>query len=254
MRVSFLALTLTLGSLLLASNCNVFALPRQEPQVTPENRPDQAQSEESEHEKAKEELHEEEHQRILGVVPNFNTINDPNAPPLTPGQKFQLAFHSGLDPFQIVLAGLDAGISQWRNDFPGYGLGPQGYGKRFGAAYADQLSSVFWGNALFPVLLHQDPRYFRKGTGSIRSRLFYAVATTFITKNDKKEWAFNYSNVLGNFAAGGLANVYYPASDRGVSLTLQRATTVTAEGSLGAVFLEFWPDINQRIFHRDKKP
>jgi hypothetical protein len=173
---------------------------------------------------------------------------------LTSGEKFQLALHSGLDPFQLVLAGMDAGLSQWRRDFPGYGLGAQGYGKRFGAAYADQLSSVFWGNAVFPSLLHQDPRYFRKGNGTVTTRFFYAVSTAIRTKNDKKVWVFNYSNVFGNFAAGGLANAYYPASDRGVSLTMQRALTVTAEGSFGAVFLEFWPDISQKLFHRDKTP
>src|SRR5262249_23993663 len=243
-----------LASFVLIFYCNPYTVLAQQIPTPPESRPEQIPSEVSEHEKAKEELHEEEHQRILGVVPNFNTINDPNAPPLTAGQKFQVAFHSGLDPFQLVLAGLDGGISQWRRDFPGYGLGAQGYFKRVGAAYGDQLSSVFWGNALFPSLLHQDPRYFRKGTGAIPNRFFYAVATALRTKNDKKVWAFNYSNVLGNFAAGGLANIYYPAGDRGVSLTLQRALTVTAEGSIGAVFLEFWPDISQKVFHRDKKP
>jgi hypothetical protein len=240
--------------LFVISSSSGFAVPRLQSPAA-QSRPEQAPAaEESEHEKAEEELHEEEHQRILGVVPNFNTINDPNAPPLTTGEKFQLALHSGLDPFQLVLAGLDAGLSQWGHDFPGYGLGAQGYGKRFGAAYADQLSSVFWGNAVFPALLHQDPRYFRKGTGTVPARLFYAITTAVRTKNDKKTWAFNYSNVLGNFAAGGLANVYYPASDRGVSLTMQRALTVTAEGSFGAVFLEFWPDISEKLFHRDQKP
>jgi hypothetical protein len=252
MRISPVALTL--GSFVLISYCNGLAVPRQQTPTAQESHPDPVQSEESEHEKAKEELHEEEHQRILGVVPNFNTINDPNAPPLTAGEKFQLALHSGLDPFQLVLAGLDAGISQWRHDFPGYGLGAQGYGKRVGAAYADQLSSVFWGNALFPSLLHQDPRYFRKGSGTTSNRFFYAVSTALRTKNDKKVWAFNYSNVLGNFAAGGLANIYYPRGDRGASLTLQRALTVTAEGSIGAVFLEFWPDISKKVLHHEKKP
>jgi hypothetical protein len=192
MRLSPVAVSLTLGSFVLISYCNALAISGQQTPTAPDSHPGQTQSEESEHEKAKQELHEEEHQRILGVVPNFNTVNDPNAPPLTAGEKFQLAFHSGLDPFQLVLAGLDAGISQWRDDFPGYGLGAQGYGKRFGAAYADQLSSVFWGNALFPSLLHQDPRYFRKGNGTMSSRFFYAVSTAVRTKNYKKVWALNY--------------------------------------------------------------
>src|SRR4029077_18408922 len=97
----------------------------------------------SAHEKAKQELHQEEKQRILGVVPNFNTSNIPNAAPLSPGQKLQLTFRVALDPFQFVAAALDAGYSQWRNDFPGYGRGGEGYAKRFGAAYADQFSGAF---------------------------------------------------------------------------------------------------------------
>src|SRR5215475_1823067 len=96
------ALVLAPFVFVLAFSCNPYTILAQQTPAPPQSRPEQTPSEVSEHEKAKEELHEEEHQRILGVVPNFNTINDPNAPPLTARQKFQLAFHSGLDPFQLV--------------------------------------------------------------------------------------------------------------------------------------------------------
>ena len=208
----------------------------------------------SPHEKAKQELHQEEKQRILGVVPNFNTSNIPNAAPLSPGQKLQLTFRVALDPFQFAAAALDAGYSQRRNDFPGYGRGGEGYAKRFGAAYADQFSGAFWGNFVFPSLLHEDPRYFREGEGTFKHRLLYSLASTFRTKNDNGSWGFNYANVLGNLAAGGLSNVYYPSSDRGAVLTFERAATVTAEGAIGAVFVEFWSDISQRVFHRKSNP
>jgi hypothetical protein len=208
----------------------------------------------SAHEKAKQELHQEEKQRILGVVPNFNTSNIPNAAPLSPGQKLQLTFRVALDPFQFVAAALDAGYSQRRNDFPGYGRGGEGYARRFGAAYADQFSGAFWGNFVFPSLLHEDPRYFREGEGTLKHRFLYSLASTFRTKNDNGTWGFNYANVLGNLTAGGLSNVYYPASDRGAVLTFERAATVTAEGVIGAVFVEFWPDISQKVFHRKPNP
>jgi hypothetical protein len=191
-------------------------------------------------------------QRILGVVPNFNTTDLQNAAPLTPGQKFRLAFKSAIDPFEFVAAGLDAGISQANNDFAGYGQGAQGYFKRFGASYADTFSGLFWGNAVLPALLHEDPRYFRKGTGSFKSRFFYSLSTTVKTKNDDGSWGPNYANVLGNIIAGGIANAYYPSTDRGVGLTFQRAFTVTAEGAIGAIFVEFWPDIRKRL--RKSKP
>jgi hypothetical protein len=143
-----------------------------------------------------------------------------------------------------------AGLEQWENGYSGYGQGAQGYGKRFGAAYADNFSGAMFGGAIFPALLHQDPRYFRRGTGSFRSRFFYAISTAVKTKNDKGRWEPNYSNVLGNLAAGGLANVYYPSTDRGVGLTFERALTVTAEGAIGSVFVEFWPDISSKLFHK----
>lgn len=126
----------------------------------------------------------------------------------------------------------------------------QGYAKRFGAAYVDSFDGNMLGNALFPVLLHQDPRYFRKGTSSFTSRLLYAISTTVICKGDDGQWHPNYSNVLGNLTAGGISNLYYPSSDRGVELTFQRALTVSAEGAIGAAFYEFWPDISRKLFHK----
>jgi hypothetical protein len=121
-------------------------------------------------------------------------------------------------------------------------------------AHVENFNGTMLGNAVFPVLLKQDPRYFRKGTGGFRSRLFYALMTTVKCKDDNGRWAPNYSNILGNLAAGGISNLYYPAADRGASLTLQRALVVTAEGAIGAVFVEFWPDISSRLFHRHHEP
>ena len=195
-------------------------------------------------------LKQEEHQRILGVIPNFNTTDNQNALPLTPKQKFSLAFRSSVDPFVFVITAADAGISQAEDDFPGYGQGAAGYGKRFGASYADTFDGTFWGNAVFPVLLHEDPRYFRMGQGSFSRRLFYSISTTVWSRHDDATWGPNYGNVLGNLVAGGISNLYYPSSDRGAGLTFERAFTVTAEGTLGAVAYEFWPDVSRKLFHK----
>jgi len=205
--------------------------------------------------KAAEELKKEEHQRILGVVPNFCTAYIPDAEPLSRTQKFHLAIKSSLDPFSFAAAGVEAGIGQARNEFPAYGQGAQGFGKRFGASFADSFDATMFGTWLFPMLLKQDPRYFRKGTGSFRSRLFYAlIKSTVECKDDNQKWTLNYSNILGNFAAGGLSNVYYPPAERGAILTLQRTGVVTAEGALGSAFVEFWPDISSRLFHKHRSP
>jgi hypothetical protein len=199
---------------------------------------------------AERELKLQEKQRILGVIPNFNTSNVQNAAPLSPKQKFSLAYKSALDPFEFVAAGLLAGYGQAVDDNAAYGQGALGYAKRYGAAFTDSADGVLWGNAIYPILLHEDPRYFRKGTGSVWKRIGYAVSTTVWTKNDNGTWGPNYANVLGNLTAGGISNLYYPAENRGVGLIFEGAATVTAEGALGAMGVEFWPDISRKLFHK----
>jgi hypothetical protein len=202
-------------------------------------------------EKAEQQLRQQEKQRIAGVVPNFNVSYNADAAPLSRKQKLHLAFRTATDPVSFAVAGFDAGLSQAEDDFPGYGQGMQGYAKRFGASYADNFDGTMLGNAIFPILLKQDPRYFRRGEGSFTSRFLYSISTTVWCKNDSGSHGPNYSNILGNLAAGGISNLYYPASDRGAGLTLERGFTVTAYGAFGGVFNEFWPDIAKKMF-KDK--
>jgi hypothetical protein len=169
---------------------------------------------------AEEQVKIAEQQRVLGVFPNFYSSYDWNAPPMGPRQKFQLALRSVSDPVTFLGAGAVAGIEQASNTFPGYGQGVQGYSKRFGAAYADDFLGRMLGSAVFPSLFHQDPRYFYKGEGSIRSRAFYAMSSAVIARGDDGRREPNYSYVLGSFTAGGLSNLYYPSANRGASLAV----------------------------------
>jgi hypothetical protein len=212
----------------------------------------ESQSEREKRATAERQLKQQEKQRILGIIPNFNTSLIQNAEPLSVSQKFHLAFKNTLDPFQFVVSGIDAGLSQRSDDFAEYGQGAQGYAKRFGASYADAFDATVFGGAVFPSILHQDPRYFRLGTGGFKKRLLYAILATVRAKGDNKKWQPNYSSILGNLAAGGISNVYYPSSDRGVALTFERAFTETAEGAIGTVFVEFWPDMSHKLFHTPK--
>jgi Carboxypeptidase regulatory-like domain len=163
---------------------------------------------------AEAEIKEEEKQRVLGVIPNFYVTYNPTAVPLNPKQKFELAWKATVDPISFGLTGAIAGIQQAANVFSGYGQGAQGYGKRYGAAYADLVTSTFIGSAILPSLLKQDPRYFYKGTGTRRARFLYAIANAVICKGDNGHWQANYSGVLGSLASGGISNLYYPAADR----------------------------------------
>jgi hypothetical protein len=163
---------------------------------------------------AEEQIHIEEQQRVLGVLPNYYVSYSKNPMPLTSKQKFELAFRANVDPYTFLLTGIFAGVEQATNTFSGYGQGMQGYGKRYGALYASTVISNEIGGAILPSVFHQDPRYFYKGTGTVRSRLEYALANAVVCKGDNMHWQFNYSALLGGLATAGISNLYYPEGER----------------------------------------
>jgi hypothetical protein len=221
-------------------------------------------------------LRQEEKQRAFGVVPMFQTVslaNQKNIPPLRPGQKFHLTLKSSTDPFVFAEDAVLSGIGQARNTNSGttteidpatgksiqvrygFGQGAAGYFKRFGASYADTADGNFWGNAVLPVLLKEDPRYYRKGTGSFPRRFLYSATTALWCRRDNGTWGPNYANVAGNFIAGGISNFYYPSEDTGFEKTVIGALTVTAEGVIGSELIEFLPDIEHHFLkNRHPKP
>jgi hypothetical protein len=198
-------------------------------------------SAESRVEIAQEQLNLEEKQRVLGVFPNYYVSYEPHAEPLNTRQKYQLAWRTSIDPVTWLVTGAVAGGEQASNTFAGYGQGAQGYGKRFGANYADGFSDNMIGGAILPSLFKQDPRYFYKGTGSIPSRAMYAIANSVICKGDNGRWQPNYSGILGGIAAGRISDLYYPSSNRsGVQVTFANALIGTAEGALQNLAQEFF--------------
>jgi hypothetical protein len=204
---------------------------------------------------AKEETAEEQEkaQRVLGVLPEFGVTNQKHPRPLTPKEKFHLFYKSAFDPATFAVTGLEAGISQAQDSFPSYGQGASGYGKRYGAAFADQVSSGFFTNYFFPTLLREDPRYFRLGEGTFKRRLRYALVQEFITHKDSGGRTFAWSNALGAVTTGSISNAYYPSEDRGFGLTMSRAGISLLYGSLGGLEDEFWPDIYRKIWHHGKQ-
>ncbi len=210
----------------------------------------QSDAEKSQREKAQEQLEQQEHQRVMGVMATFNTTRNKDALPLSPGQKFQLFFRSSTDPWPFLLAGVVAGIGQADDSYIEWGQGMQGYAKRFGAAYSDAFIGNFFGNAVLPIVLKEDPRYFQKGTGSGMSRFLWAASSTVWCKRDKGTWGPNYANVGGNLIGAAIARVYYPASERTVSDTINDGLTVSLEGIVGAEVIEFWPDIARHYKHK----
>ena len=182
----------------------------------------------------------EEKQRIFGAIPNFYVSYAPHPVPLTPKQKFELAWKTLIDPITFTATGFIAGIEQAQDDFGGYGQGSQGYAKRYAAAYGNAIVGTAIGNAILPSILKQDPRYFYKGTGTTRSRALYAIANSVICKGDNGRWQPNYSAIAGGAAAGGISNFYYPSADRnGTTLTLENTALGIAGSAIQNLFQEF---------------
>jgi hypothetical protein len=251
------------GDLALMSDDAVFSSSSQQPPTAQAPADQKPLTDEEKKAAAEAEAQRELHQRMAGIVPNFNAVIDGTSVPLSPKQKMRAAFRSAIDPYQFGLAAFTSLIGQARDSHSsydpvrminvGYSQGIVGYMQRFGASYADQFDGTIIGNGILPVILHQDPRYHRLGKGTIVHRSLYAAATSVICKSDKGKWQPNYSNVLGNLAAGGISNLYYPAHDRGFALTVEQGVEVTAEGIFGAMLIEFYPDVRKHI-HGKKKP
>lgn len=188
---------------------------------------------------AQAQVQQQEQQRILGFLPNFYSNYIWDAAPMTPKLKFKLTLRSTTDPVTFLVAAGVAGIEQKHNTFPGYGPGPEGYAKRFGATYADTVVSKMVSRAILPTVLHQDPRYFYRGSGSIRQRIFYALEATVICRGDNGRLQPNYSQLLGNFAASGLSNLYRAPDDRTASLTFRNGLIMTGSGAVENLLREF---------------
>ena len=202
--------------------------------------------------KAEEQIKEQEKQRLVGIVPQFNISYRADAVSMTAGQKMKLALRSTTDPVSFGAAFVVAGYHEAMDDDKGFGWGWEGYGKRSGAAYLDAFDGTIIGNGILPSILHQDPRYFRLGYGTVTHRMLYSLATNVISKHDNPhKWEPNYSNIGGNLIAGAISNLYYPAGNSGIGQTFTNGLIVTAEGGFGSIFDEFWPDISRKILHKD---
>jgi len=190
---------------------------------------------------AAEQIRAEEKQRLVGVLPNFYTSYVQDAVPLTWKQKFSFATRGTFDPVAMLGVGFAAGVEQANNTFPGYGQDAAGYGKRFAAKFADGRSSDYFTHAIFPSLLHQDPRYFYQGTGTVKSRMMHAIGSAFFTRGDNGRTEPNYSYVLGDMCSGALSNLYYPAANRGAHLVFSNAAIGLAGRVGGNLLREFLP-------------
>jgi hypothetical protein len=187
---------------------------------------------------ATEEVKIEETQRVFGIIPNFYVVYEPNPAPMTTKLKFHLALKTSTDVVTLAGIGVLAAINQAGNT-PDYPQGWGGYGQRVGAAAADGFSDIMLGGAILPSLLHQDPRYYYKGTGTNKSRALHALSSPFVCRGDNGRLQPNYSSIGGDLGSSALSNLYYPSSNRGAGLVFQNFFISTGERMLSGVIQEF---------------
>lgn len=185
--------------------------------------------------------------RIFGVIPNYRTSPSIHPyVPLTTKQKFEIAAQDSFDRGTFVLGAAFGGEHDLTRANPSFGHGVPAYAHYFGTSYADFAIGDYMTEAIFPSLLHQDPRYFRKGRGGFWNRVGYSTGQLFWTHNDSGRMMFNFSEVGGNAAAVAISNIYYPenrtAHDGIVSLGTQLAVDWGSN-----VLKEFSPDIYRRF-------
>jgi hypothetical protein len=191
--------------------------------------------------------------RLFFALPNFLTLeNAGQIPPLTAGQKFKVVARGSFDYVQYFWYGFLAGISQAENSEPGYGQGAAGYGKRYGAYFADGTIENFMTSAVFPSVLHQDPRFFQSGNGGFLHRTGYAVSRIVVTRTDSGHQQFNYSEIFGSALSAGISTYsYHPRNDRNIGNALSVWGSQVGYDTITFTIKEFWPDIRRKL---KKKP
>jgi hypothetical protein len=188
-----------------------------------------------------------ESKRILGIIPNNRTWPSlTDYKPLTTKEKFAIAKEDSFDRGTLILAALFAADGQMTNANRAFGQGVKGYAQYFGASYADFVIGNYMSEAIYPTLFHQDPRYFRRGTGSTLSRMGYAIGQIFWTHTDSDRTQFNYSEILGNSTAVAISNLYYQdnrsVANSGTKFGMQIGVDMASN-----ILKEFWPDVNRKF-------
>jgi len=162
--------------------------------------------------------------------------------------KFFLFVHDSVDPFNFLAAGFNAGVSQAANSDAAFGQGGAGYGRRFGANYADQVQYNFFKGFLYPIVFSEDPRYYRLAHGGARRRIFHSLEHSVVAYRDSGHRMFNFSELLGNCSGVVLGNTYHPGAQRGFVPAAREVGYDYAFDAGFDIVREFWPEFSRK-FH-----
>jgi hypothetical protein len=189
--------------------------------------------------------------RIFWVIPNYRAVSaDAHLPPLSFRGKFKLATEDSFDYSSLLVAGTMAGLSQAKNQTPEFHQGAAGFGRYFWHSFADQAVGNYFTEFILPYVTREDPRYYTLYHGNIFKRASYSIGRLFITRTDSGGQSFNFSEIVGNGAAAGISDLYYPRQERTWTKTGQKWASQVALDGIFNIAKEFWPDIRHRVFNQ----
>lgn len=248
----FLAVAITRAPLLVAQTPQHDTAPQQQSSPAPQPPPQPGQLPPSQQPgvQAPGKTAQGEDKRIFGVLPNYRTAEKSSEyQPISPKQKLIIATKDSFDYPLVILAMAYAGLYQLDNNHPQFGQGVAGYARRLGTSYADQAIGNYMTEGFMPILLHEDPRYFRLAEGPKMHRTLYALSRIFVTRTDSGGTTFNYAEVVGNGIGAGIGLAYY-SDDRNVSGFMENWGTALATDATSQVLKEFWPDVKRWWYNK----
>ena len=207
--------------------------------------------------------------RLFYTLPNFLTLQGAGKlPPLSTKDKFKVVALGSFDYVEYPWWGILAAIDQADNNEPGYGQGWVGYAKRYASTMGDSTIENFMVGAVYPSVLHQDPRFYQSGKGGFTSRSLYAVSRIFVTRTDSGHAQFNYSEIFGAATAAAISTYsYHPRStyistptnphlfvpsDRTLSNTISVWGTQLGLDTVTIMVKEFWPDVHRKLAKKNQ--
>jgi hypothetical protein len=192
--------------------------------------------------------------RMFYVMPNYLTVDSQSqVKPISWKEKFAISAKGSFDPYEFTVVGIVAGIRQAENSSPAFGQGAEGYAKRYGAAFADQVDGNIMVGGVYPTILKVDPRYFQLGRGTFSHRFGYAISRIFVARTDSGRHIFNVPEFAGNATAIAISNFYYPAADRSFSSSFSDWGTQMGIDAFGNELKEFWPDVHRYLQKRHER-
>jgi|HubBroStandDraft_6_1064221.scaffolds.fasta_scaffold77375_3 hypothetical protein len=167
--------------------------------------------------------------------------------PLTSAQKGTLALRDFLDPFNfITIAGYSA-IATAVDPESAYGPGFKGFAKQTGYGLLQDAQGEFFQTYVISSLAHQDPRYHRIPTASVKRRLWHAIEHTYVSQHDDGTRMLNYATLGTYVISAELSNLYVPGIQTDSASTAKRIGIGIATDPAGAIVAEFLPDVAKRI-------